>query len=99
MDRLMEIRKLLGNRVYLELPEEPKSSIHLDPESQAALDAERLRRYGRLRVYAVGAAVEGLEEGDEVMIDPSSAARAVKIPLSEDRSVILVSYLDIAHVW
>lgn len=95
----MEIKKLLGNRVYLNIPEEPKSSLHLDAESIAALENERLRKWGRLTVYAVGAAVEGLEEGDEVMIDPSSAARACRIPLSADKDVLLVSYLDIAHIW
>lgn len=95
----MEIRKLLGNRVYLSIPEDPKSSIHVDAETRAALEHERLKKWGRLTVYAVGEAVVGLEEGDEVMIDPASAQKALRIPLSEDKDVLLVSFHDIAHIW
>ena len=64
------------------------------------LEKEKLRTYGRLKVYAVGNGVEHIFPGDEVMIDPSSAARGVvKIPLSEDKEVIMVSVFDVAHVW
>jgi len=95
----MEIKRLLGHRVYLELPEEPKSSIHLDEESKRALEAERLRKWGRLTVYAVGEAITDLTEGDEVMIDPAAANRVMRIHLSDDREVLLVSFHDIAHIW
>ena len=96
----MEFKKLLGTRIYLELPEEPKSNLVLDEESKAELEKEKLRTYGRLKVYAVGNGVEHIVPGDEVMIDPSSAARGVvKIPLSEDKEVIMVSVFDVAHVW
>jgi len=89
----------LGRRVYLEIPEEPTSSIILDDESKALLEAERLRRYGRLVVYAVGSDVSDISEGDEIMIDPSSVGKVLKIPLTADKDVLLVSYFDIAHIW
>ncbi len=97
----MEFRKLLGRRVYLELPVEKTSSLaYIDDETKALLEAEKLKTYGRLMVYAVGSGItDDLQEGDEVMIDPRSAARAVKIPLSVDKDVILVSMDDISHIW
>ena len=95
----MEFKKLLGRRVYLEIPEEPKSSIILDEESKAMLEAERLKKYGRLVVYAVGSDVSDLAEGDEVMVDPTAASKVYKIPLTPDKDVLLVSYFDIAHIW
>ena len=95
----MEFRKLLGRRVYLEIPPEPKSNLHLDEESKAALEAERLKKWGRLTVYAVGSDVTDLSEGDEVMIDPGSVTKVLKIPLSADKDVLLVSMFDIAHIW
>ena len=96
----MEFKKLLGRRVYLEVPVEKVSSLkYIDAETQAMLDAERLRNYGRLTVYAVGSDVTDLQEGDEVMIDPASAAKVMKIPLGPDKDVILVSIFDIAHIW
>ena len=95
----MEFKKLLGRRVYLEIPEEPNSSIILDDASKKALESERLERWGRLTVYAVGTDVVDLTEGDEVMIDPSSVTKVLKIPLTPDKDVLLVSYFDIAHIW
>ena len=96
----MEFKQLLGNRIYLEIPEEPKSALVLDEASKAELEKEKLKTYGRLKVYAVGNTVEHIKPGDEIMVDPSSAARGVvKIPLSEDKEVIMVSTFDIAHIW
>ena len=95
----MEFKKLLGRRLYLEMPVEPKSLLHLDDESKAALEAEKMKSYGRLTVYAVGSDITDIQEGDEVMIDPTSAAKAAKIILSDTREVIMVSIFDIAHIW
>lgn len=89
----------MGRRVYLEIPEEPKSNIILDEESKALLEADRLRKWGRLTVYAVGTDISDLAEGDEIMIDPSSVSKVLKIPLTADKDVLLVSYFDIAHIW
>ncbi len=72
----------------------------MDEESKAALELERMKKYGRLVVYAVGSGItDDVQEGDEVMIDPNSAARAIKIPLTPDKDVILISFDDIAHIW
>lgn len=95
-----EFKRLLGNRLYLEIPEEPKSAVILDDESKEALEKEKMKRYGRLKVYAVGDAIDHIKEGDEVMIDPTSIANgAIKIPLSEDKYVFMVSIFQIAHIW
>lgn len=95
----MEIKKLMGKRIYLEMPEEPKSTLHLDEESKLALEAEKMKTWGKLKVYAVGSNVVDITEGDMIMIDPNAVTRILKIPLSEDRTVLLVSEFDVAHVW
>jgi len=90
----------LGRRVYLEIPEEPKSSIILDDASKKALEEEQLEKWGKLTVYAVGADIaDQLYEGDVVMLDPSSVSKVIKIPLTPDKDVLLVSFFDIAHIW
>ncbi len=94
-----EFKVLRGNRIYLEIPEEPKSSIHLDEESKAAIEAEKMKKWGRLKVYAVGTLIEDIKVGDEVMIDPTAVSKIVKIPLSDTRDVLLLSTFDIAHIW
>ena len=96
----MEFKKLLGRRVYLEIPIEKVSSLaYIDEETRAMLEAERLKQFGRLTVYAVGSDVVDLQEGDEVMIDPGSVTKVLKIPLSMDKEVLLVSIFDICHIW
>lgn len=95
----MEIKKLLGHRLYLEYPEEPKSNIILDEQSKALLEQDKLKKWGRLTVYAVGSSITDISEGDEVMIDPAAAAKVYKVHLSDERTVLLVSSFDIAHVW
>jgi hypothetical protein len=94
-----EFSKLRGNRIYLEKPEERKSNLQLDEETKAALEAKEKKSWGRLKVYAVGDLIEDIKVGDEVMIDPNSVSRVVKIPLSDTREVLLVSTFDIAHIW
>lgn len=95
----MEFRKLLGRRIYLEIPEEPKSDLYLDDETKAAVEADRAKKYCRLVVYAVGSDVTDISEGDEVMIDPMAASKVYKIPISPDKDVLMVSIFDIAHIW
>jgi hypothetical protein len=101
-----EFKQLRGNRIYLELPEEPVSNIHLDEESKKLLEAEKLKKWGRLKVYAVGTAVNSgtdeefhIKEGDEIMIDPSSVAKVIKIPISDIKTVLQISSFDVNHIW
>ena len=94
-----EFKLLRGNRLYLEIPEEPKSSLHLDEESKLAIEAEKMKKWGRLKVYAVGNLIEDIKEGDEIMIDPSAASKILRIPLSADKEVLMISTFDVAHIW
>jgi hypothetical protein len=103
---MKEFKQLRGTRIYLEMPEEPKSLLHLDDESKLAIEAEKMKKWGRLTVYAVGNSVNAgvdeefhIKEGDVVMIDPTAASKIVKIPLSEDVEVLMLSSFDIAHIW
>jgi hypothetical protein len=94
-----EIKQLLGNRVYLEIPEVEESTVILDEESQRAKDAKQMKALDRLKVYAVGISIEHIKEGDEVMLDPSLDTKFVRIPISDTKTVALVPVFNIAHVW
>ena len=100
----MEIQKLLGHRVYVEFPEEPTTNIYLDEATKAAMAEDRLKKWERLTVYAVGSSITDLQEGDEIMLDPSLFAtpqglKVFKVSLSSTKEVMLISYFDIAHIW
>jgi hypothetical protein len=97
----MEFKKLLGNRVYLEMPKkEEESKLIVDENTKDALKKEMLSKMSRLKVYAVGDLVTSISPGDEVLVDPEALSRkAIIIPLSQEREVLLVSPFDIVHVW
>jgi hypothetical protein len=97
----MEFKKLLGNRIYLNMPKkEEESKLIVDENTKEALKKELLAKMSRLSVYAVGDLVTNIAPGDEVLVDPESLSRkAMIIPLSDEKEVLLVSPFDIVHVW
>jgi hypothetical protein len=96
----MEFKKLLGNRIYLNMPKKEESKLIVDDNTKDALKKQLLARMSKLTVYAVGDLVTNIAEGDEVLVDPEALSRkAVIIPLSEDKEVLLVSPFDIVHIW
>ena len=101
------IKKLIGNRVYLEVPKEKDTKIIVDHNTKKDLEKELLKTLNKLKVVAVGEGV-GLTEsskgivievGDLVLVDPSAIARANIVPITDELSVICVNYYDIMHVW
>lgn len=97
----MEFKKLLGNRIYLNMPKkEEETKLIVDDNTKEALKKELLGKMSRLTVYAVGDLVTNIVPGDEVLVDPEALSRkAVIIPLSQEKEVLLVSPFDIVHVW
>lgn len=61
-----------GKIVILDKPVyEPKiKGLELSPEAQASMEADLVKHYTRLKVYAVGGEVTFCKAGDEVLITP-----------------------------
>jgi hypothetical protein len=95
----MEFKKLLGNRIYVELPKKEESKLIVDENTKEALQREILKKMSKLKVYAVGDTVSNVSVGDNVLVDPSALSKAHVIPLSDDKEVLLVSIFDVVHVW
>jgi hypothetical protein len=97
----MEFKRLIGNRIYLEMPKkEEESKLIVGENTKEAVKKELLSKMSRLKVYAVGDLVTNISVGDEVLVDPEALARkATIVPLSQDKEVLLVSPFDIVHVW
>ena len=94
--------KLLGNRVYLELPKKEEGKLIVDENTKEALQKEMLKKMSRLKVHSVGTAITDpdLKVGVEVLVDPVALRdKTLVIPLSEDEDVMLVSIFDIVHIW
>ena len=94
--------KLLGNRIYLEMPKKEESKVIVDENTKEALQKELLKKMSRLKVHSVGTAITDpdLKVGVEVLVDPSALRdKALVISLSEEEEVMLVSIFDIVHIW
>jgi hypothetical protein len=94
--------KLLGNRIYLEMPKKEESKLIVDENTKEALQKELLKKMSRLKVHSVGTAITDpdLKVGVEVLVDPIALRdKTLIIPLSEDEDVMLVSIFDIVHIW
>lgn len=95
----MEFKKLLGNRIYVELPKQEETKLIVDENTKEALQKEMLKKMSKLTVYAVGDLVTNIAPGDVILVDPSALSKSLLIPLSEDKDVLLISPFDVVHVW
>ena len=93
--------KLLGNRVYLEIPKEAEESkLVVDENTKEALQRELLNKMSKLKVIAVGNIVTEIKVGDWVLVDPSALNKAILVPINDqDERAILVSPFDIIQIW
>jgi hypothetical protein len=92
--------KLLGNRIYLEMPiQEEENKIVVDENTKEALQREMLKKFSKLTVHTVGDIVTTIKAGDIVLVDPSVLTKASLVNLSEDEQVLLVSLFDVIMIW
>jgi hypothetical protein len=94
--------KLLGNRIYLEMPkEDTDSKLIVDDNTKEALQRELLNKMSKLKVVQVGTIVTEIKIGDWVLVDPAALNRATLVPISDDgeERVILVSPFDVIQIW
>jgi hypothetical protein len=91
--------KLLGNRIYLEIPKKEESKLIVDENTKEALEKEMYKKMSRLTVHSVGTANMDVKPGDVVLVDPQALQKAPLIPLSDDENVLLVSPFDVIMVW
>ena len=91
--------KLLGNRIYLEIPKKEESKLIVDENTKEALEKEMYKKMARLTVHSVGTANMDVKAGDVVLVDPQALQKAPLIPLSDEENVLLVSPFDVIMVW
>ncbi len=94
--------KLLGNRIYLEIPKKEDSKLIVDENTKDALQKELLKKMNKLKVHSIGSGNldPDLKVGVEVLVDPIALRdKAVIVPLSDTEDVMLVSPFDIIMIW
>jgi len=91
--------KLLGNRIYVDIPKKEESKLIVDENTKEALQREMLKKMSKLTVFDVGDLITNIKPGDVILVDPSKLKDAVVIPLSDNKDVLLISPFDVIHVW
>ena len=92
--------KLLGNRIYLEVPKQvEENKLIVDENTKEALQKEMLKKFSKLTVHTVGDTVTTMKKGDVVLVDPAKVSQGQLVDLSEDEQVILVSPFDVIMIW
>mgnify|MGYP000138200655 CR=1 FL=1 len=92
--------KLLGNRIYLEMPKQDEDSkLVVDDNTKEALQREILKQFSKLTVHTVGDTISNIKTGDVVLVDPGVLAKAPLVDLSENEQVLLVSPFDVIMIW
>ena len=92
--------KLLGNRIYLEMPKQDEDSkLIVDDNTKEALQREMLKTFSKLTVHTVGDTISTIKTGDVVLVDPGVLAKAPLVDLSENEQVLLVSPFDVIMIW
>ena len=93
--------KLLGNRIYLEMPpQDEDSKIVVDENTKESLQRELLNKMSKLKVLQVGTLITEIKVGDWVLVDPAALNKATLVPINDnDDRAILVSPFDVIMVW
>lgn len=95
---MKKFKKLLGPRLFLELPKKEEGKLIVDENTKEALEREMMQKLQRLKVNAIGDGVTDIAVGDEVLVEASAISKAPIIPMEED-NLLLVSRFDIILVW
>jgi hypothetical protein len=92
--------KLLGNRIYLEVPKQvEENKLIVDENTKEALQREMLKTFSKLKIHSVGDTVTSVKAGDIVLVDPAKVSQGQLINLTDDEQVILVSPFDVIMIW
>lgn len=95
---MSDYKKLRGRRILLTKPVKKESAIQLSAGTEAQLDAEAMKQWTALEVYAIGEDVEEVTAGDKVYV-PTYGLQQAEILEVGGALRMMISEGDIAIVW
>jgi hypothetical protein len=95
---MANFKKLLGNRILLDLPKKDEGKLIVDENTKEALEKEMLQKLKKLTVHATGDLVSNIKVGDEILVDPAALSKAPVLPIGEENK-LLVTPFDVILVW
>jgi len=95
----MSTFKLRGKRILLNKPHKETFGIELTETAKAEMDAELMKKWTALEIYAIGTDVTEVNVGNKVYI-PSYTLHSAEIVDMQDQGIkIMVGEQDIAIIW
>ena len=93
-------KELTGKRVLLTKPVRKESSIQLSDEAKAALDAEAMKSWTALEVYAIGSEVTkpNLLPGEKVYV-PTYSLQNAEILEVDGALRLMITEGEVAIIW
>jgi hypothetical protein len=88
-----------GKRILLSKPYKEKSGIELTTTQQAEIDAELMKKWTNLEVFAIGEDVTAVKPGEKVYIPTFILQSAEIIDLNDQGIKIMVGEQDVAIIW
>jgi len=88
-----------GKRILLSKPYKEKSGIELTTTQQSEIDAELMKKWTNLEVFAIGEDVTAVKPGDKVYIPTFILQSAEIIDLNDQGIKIMVGEQDVAIIW
>jgi hypothetical protein len=97
---MQPFEELTGRRILLTKPVRKESSIELSDETRAALDAEAMKNWTALEVYAIGTDVTkpNLVPGKKVYV-PTYSLQSSEILEVEGALRMMINEGDVAIIW
>jgi hypothetical protein len=95
---MADFKKLLGNRILLDLPNKEEGKLIVDENTKEALEKEMMQKLKKLTVYATGDLVSNIKVGDEVLVDPAALGKAPVLPIGEENKLLITPF-DVILVW
>lgn len=97
---MQSFEELTGRRVLLTKPVRKESSIELSDETKAQLDAEAMKDWTALEIYAIGTSVTktNIVPGKKVYV-PTYALQSSEIVEIDGALRMMIADDDIAIIW
>jgi hypothetical protein len=96
---MSNFKKLRGRRILLSKPHKEKSGIELTAAQQAEIDADLMKKWTNLEVFATGEDVTEVVVGDKVYIPTIVLQNAEIIEMPDAGIKIMVGEQDVAIIW
>jgi hypothetical protein len=95
---MADFKKVLGNRILLDLPKKEEGKLIVDENTKEALEKEMMQKLNKLTVFAIGDNVTNVNVGDVILVDPASLTKAPVIPIGGENK-LLISPFDVILIW